>query len=238
MTPAKAVFFDLDATLVYLDSAVLEEKMARVCAAVAASNGLDPASLQTQHRWRVPELWQLADTGAMDGVAVMRETWRCALAACGCDSETAAWTAFDLFWSDRLGIVRLFDDVATTLAQLRGRLPTAVITNGPADTQFDKLQVTGFDNYFDLFLASSELGVLKPDPRIFARACEKLNVTPGDVWHVGDSLATDVAGAKAAGLTAIWLNRGGVKREQGQQEPDFEIQTLTELPPLLGIFAE
>jgi len=238
MKPAKAVFFDLDATLVYLDGAVLEEKMARVCASVAASRGLDTASLQAHHRLLVPELWQLAENGALDGVAVMRETWRRALATCGCDSETAAMTAFDLFWSDRLGIVRVFDDVAATLAELKGRMPTAVITNGPADTQLDKLQVTGFGDYFDVFLASGEIGVPKPDPRIFARACEKLNVAPGDVWHVGDSLTTDVAGAKAAGLTAVWLNRDGANREHGQAEPDLEIRSLTELPPLLDLSTE
>ena len=233
--PAGAVFFDLDSTLVFIDTAIMLEKMRRVCSAIADSTGAEAELLLEHHGTLTRELWHLAETGALNGHGVMLETWRRALAACGCDAEDAAATACDLYWNDRGGIVSCFNDVLASLDAIRGRLPIAVITNGPADTQLDKLQIQGLDAHFDLVLASSELGVLKPDPRIFMYACEKLQVSPEQAWHVGDSLSMDVAGAKAAGLTAVWLNRTGAHREPGQPRPDFEITSLTEVVPLLGI---
>ena len=54
-------------------------------------------------------------------------------------------------------------------------------------------------------------------------AAEALGVEPGDAWHVGDSLSADVAGANAAGLGAVWLNRDGLVRRGGDPEPDHDI---------------
>jgi putative hydrolase of the HAD superfamily len=234
----QALFFDLDATLVYLDGALLAEKMERICTAVAAAHaGLDPEELQRQHRLITVDTWHFAESGAMDGRSLMRDTWRRALTACGCEAEPSALTAFQMFWDDRYGIVRLFDEVVWVLQQLKGRLPMAVITNGPADTQIDKLQVTRSNAYFDLFVASSEVGVLKPDPAIFRFAMDKLGLLPDSVWHIGDSLANDVAGAKVAGLTSVWLNREGASRRDGDPQPDHEIRSLSELPALLDAHA-
>jgi putative hydrolase of the HAD superfamily len=234
MHPPGALFFDLDSTLVYLDTQAMLAKMTRVCAYIAERHGVDATALLDHHRRLTLDLWSRAESGTMSGKAVMRENWLRALAACGCDAEDAADSAADLYWDDRQGIICLFHDTLSTLDALRGRLPLAVITNGPADTQLDKLCVNGCDSHFDLVLASSVLGVSKPDPRIFAHACQKLGLVPADVWHIGDSLANDVGGAKAAGLTSVWLNRGGSAREAGQPEPDLEIRSLTELVALLG----
>lgn len=55
----------------------------------------------------------------------------------------------------------------------------------------------------DGLFCSGELGVEKPDPRIFALACSALGVAPKDALHIGDSLRCDVEGARAAGLQAL-----------------------------------
>ena len=49
------------------------------------------------------------------------------------------------------------------------------------------------------------------------------------VWHVGDNLVTDVAGANAAGLTSVWLNRAGAARSAADAVPALEITTLADL---------
>jgi putative hydrolase of the HAD superfamily len=59
--------------------------------------------------------------------------------------------------------------------------------------------------YFDLMLFSDEVGIRKPNPRIFQMAAEKLQVRPYEVVHVGDNLKSDVWGAKNAGFKAIHL---------------------------------
>jgi len=231
----RAVFFDLDATLVFFDADALIEKMTVVCAAMAQQHGVDAEALLGHHRRLTLDLWSRSEAGTVSGRQVSRDIWREALSACGCDAEGAALVASDLYWDNRHGVIGLFDDSIPTLEALRGHVRLAVITNGPQDMQIDKLEVHGCERHFELFLASSELGVLKPDPRIFAHTCSKLGVAPNEAWHVGDSLATDVAGARAAGLTAVWLNRTGATRQAGEPVPDYEIGSLAELPALLGI---
>jgi FMN phosphatase YigB (HAD superfamily) len=117
---------------------------------------------------------------------------------------------------------------------MRARLPLAVITNGAADTQREKINVDGLKNQFTAIVISAELGVAKPDPAIFQFALDRVSFPPEAVWHVGDSLQSDVAGAKAVGLTAIWLNRHGSLRVSSDPEPDLEIASLSELLALLA----
>ena len=76
---------------------------------------------------------------------------------------------------------------------------------------------------FNAVAISGELGVAKPDPAIFRFALDKLGIGAANTWHVGDSLASAVAGAKAAGLTAVWLNRGGLTRLPQDPSPDLEL---------------
>ena len=62
-------------------------------------------------------------------------------------------------------------------------------------------------DYFSSITLSSEAGVAKPDPLIFATALEKHHCDSAQAWHVGDSRTEDVEGARAAGLRGIWLRR-------------------------------
>jgi putative hydrolase of the HAD superfamily len=126
-----------------------------------------------------------------------------------------------------------FPDVVALLEALQGRLPLAIITNGFGDTQREKLEVMRIHAHFELVLAAGDLGIGKPDPAIFQYALDKLALAADAVWHVGDSLTSDVAGAKASGLTAVWLNRQRIERRSGDAEPDLEIVSLAELLPLL-----
>jgi len=63
----------------------------------------------------------------------------------------------------------------------------------------------GLTKYFDLMLFSDEVGIRKPDPRMFQIATQRLKVKPHKIIHVGDNLKSDVWGAKNAGLKAIYF---------------------------------
>lgn len=63
----------------------------------------------------------------------------------------------------------------------------------------------GMADHFDLMLFSDEVGVRKPNPRIFRIASQKLQVKPSNIVHVGDNLRSDVWGAQNAGFKAILL---------------------------------
>ena len=68
------------------------------------------------------------------------------------------------------------------------------------------LEDQGVAEYFDVMIFSDEVGVRKPDPRIFHLASKKFKVKPCDVVHVGDNLKSDVWGAKNAGFKAIYFS--------------------------------
>jgi putative hydrolase of the HAD superfamily len=79
-----------------------------------------------------------------------------------------------------------------------------VITNG-ALTQHVKLDVLGIRPMLSVILVSDELGIKKPDPRIFAMALDKLGLLASEVTFVGDNPELDIAGAQSARIRPIWL---------------------------------
>jgi putative hydrolase of the HAD superfamily len=104
---------------------------------------------------------------------------------------------------------RVYPDVLPALEELRRRgYRLAVLSNWDARLR-PLLIALGLARHFDWLGVSSELGVHKPDPRIFERAARSLGVPPGAIVHVGDSFEEDVAGARAAGWRAVWLARDG-----------------------------
>ncbi|MCI2424207.1 HAD family hydrolase [Saccharopolyspora sp. K220] len=125
----------------------------------------------------------------------------------------------------------LFDDARPCLDWLRASgLRLAVITNAPSAYQRKKIAAVGLADAFDQLVISDELGVAKPDPRIFHTACRALGLSPEEVVHVGDKLDADALGATQAGLHGVWLNRNGTEAPTGHVPT---ITSLFELPELL-----
>jgi putative hydrolase of the HAD superfamily len=84
----------------------------------------------------------------------------------------------------------------------------AVVSNWDCSLP-DVLAEVGLGGAVDATVVSAEVGVTKPDPGIFEIALERLRRQPGEALMVGDSLETDVAGAQAAGIPAVLLDRVG-----------------------------
>jgi len=132
----------------------------------------------------------------------------------------------------------------TTLDALAVALPRVrlgIITNGELDYQTAKLERLGIRDRFEHVVASGDVGVSKPDPRIFQLAVEQFgaDAAVGSAAYVGDRLHTDAVGAASAGLTGVWLHRPGAPTGAGEM-PDaaasrvLEISGLDELAPLLA----
>lgn len=237
MTRPRALFLDLDDTLI---DGLGPEAVIRTCEEIAALHPeLDGARLAAVNAavWEaywpsVEDRWTL---GELSGAAVTLEAWRRTLRICGCADEAVARQAARIFRQQASASYRLFGDVRDLAASARqARIPLALITNGASDTQRDKLSALGIGQWFDAIVISGEVGLAKPDPRIFEVALEALGLGRDGVWHVGDSLAADVAGAKAAGVTAVWVNRSRLRRRDDDPEPDIEVPSLAELNPLLS----
>ncbi len=142
------------------------------------------------------------------------------------EAEDLAEQGFQTFLSARHR-VELFPEVHPTLERLALRYNLGVITNGNAD-----VRRLGLADYFRFALCAEELGIGKPDPHPFNTALQRAGVVAGQAVHIGDHPSDDIAGAKAAGLRAIWFNPQG-KAWDGDTAPDAEILSLAELPELI-----
>lgn len=98
--------------------------------------------------------------------------------------------------------VELYPEALQALERLAARFPLVSISNGNAD-----LERIGLARFFRHSISSRAIGVAKPAAEIFHVACERLNLPPHAVLHVGDDPTLDVEGARAAGLRCAWLNR-------------------------------
>jgi putative hydrolase of the HAD superfamily len=162
-----------------------------------------------------------------------REVWNEALAENGfCDPLLADQLSV-LYPCERRARYQPYPDVKPCLDSLRADYRLGLVTNGPCDLQCAKLDASGLRSYFGAVAISRQVGVKKPDPRIFAHALGQLGVAATDSAFVGDNPKTDVVGAHAAGMKAVWLNRNSSAEPEGVA-PDRTIHSLDELPDTLA----
>ncbi len=137
------------------------------------------------------------------------------------------------YHNTKLAYLKPYDDTIPVLMRLKNAgYKVGVITDGLAVKQWEKLIRLGLSDMFDIVVVSEEVGVEKPDPRIFERACEELGIPANECIYVGDRLDTDVLGANRAGMTSVRLLRGKYKEERPknlQEQPNFEIRRTEEL---------
>ncbi|WP_210480508.1 HAD family hydrolase [Naasia sp. SYSU D00948] len=237
----RAVLFDLDDTLFAHRSAVDAAILAHLAASGVAA--ADPAAVLVRwraleehhyHRYLHGELDYLGQRRARAGDFLAEHGGRILTD----EAADAWWTAY---LQEYRNAWRLHEDALPCLDALAAAVPGirfGIITNGELDFQTTKLDAMRLSERMDVVVASADVGVTKPDPRIFEIACERLGVTPGEAAYVGDRLRTDAIGAADAGLLGVWLDRG-------HEAPDPQLLTeaealgvvrisgLDELPPLL-----
>jgi putative hydrolase of the HAD superfamily len=100
----------------------------------------------------------------------------------------------------------VFPNVLPCLDRLTAHTP-GIISNGNTEQQRKKLDVGGIVARFSMVVTSEAVGVAKPDPRIFTRACQAAAAHPTQCVYVGDRQEMDARAGHQAGWTGIWLNR-------------------------------
>jgi putative hydrolase of the HAD superfamily len=111
-------------------------------------------------------------------------------------------------WS---GVAPDTHDALTRLRSAGFRL--GVVSNSDGRVA-EALRAAALEAYFDVIVDSALAGVEKPDPAIFLPALQALRVRPDEALYVGDLFEVDVAGARAAGLSAVLLAPGGAARAE------------------------
>jgi HAD superfamily hydrolase (TIGR01509 family) len=189
--------------------------------------------------------WPLAERAAFNAVAERRERLgethddglmmaiaEAVIRALGGEGEERIRTAA-LAQIERWHRVENFDlypDVLPCLRRLHeAGLAAGIVTNTQRDL-IEAVEHFGLSCFVTVLSASYDVGVMKPDQRIYAHALAQAGVGPADAVMVGDSFHDDVVGAQAAGLAAILLDRPGTSTK-----PAPTIRSLAELPAALGL---
>jgi FMN phosphatase YigB (HAD superfamily) len=126
-----------------------------------------------------------------------------------------------------------FEANVPILERLSRRYRLGIVSNfyGNLATVCDNAQVR---RYFGVIVDSARVGLSKPDPRMFVTALEALGIEPGRAVMVGDSLARDMAGARAAGMAHIWLTPAPERQGQPCCPGDRVIRSLRDLEGILS----
>ena len=125
-----------------------------------------------------------------------------------------------------------FPEVEAELRALRARGAALVVCSNWDVSLHDVLADVGLRPYLDGVVTSAELGVSKPDPAPFRAALALAGGPPAArAVHVGDSLDEDVAGARAAGLQAVLIDRDGT----AARAADGTLDGVAVLPSLAGL---
>lgn len=115
-------------------------------------------------------------------------------------------------------------DIPETLKALKERFRLGVVSNanGTVKTLLTRIQLA---QYFEIIVDSHEEGMEKPDPRIFQRALERLQVPASDTAYVGDLYHVDILGAQAVGMKPILIDPFDFYKEK----PVTRIKALREI---------
>lgn len=236
---AEVVLFDLDDTLFAHRESVE--------AGIAAHRSLLGGALAAADREAEAARWHELEevhyhrylTGELDYLGQRRARAREFVAPHGIElaDDVAAEAWFDAYVVHYTAAWELHADVPDCLDAL-APARIGIITNGHLEFQQAKVAALGLGRWVEQLIASGEVGVAKPNPRIFAIACEAFGVSAGDAVYVGDRLHTDAIGAARAGLLGVWIDRRGIASPAQLAEAAAAgvpvIRSLAELPSLLA----
>lgn len=186
----------------------------------------------TVDRWRDcyhdvnHRLWDMYNRAEISGAVLRMERFRLPLVGAGCTDAEARRLSLEMDgdYLGRLGSKQgLVPGAVELLGHIRGKgYRIGMLSNGFREVQHDKLRSSGIGMYFDCVVLSDDIGINKPDARIYAYACSVSGAAPGGSVMIGDNPQTDIAGALASGWEAVLFDPDG-------RFPDAGVDTVASL---------
>jgi putative hydrolase of the HAD superfamily len=255
----KAIFFDLDDTLLW-DQKSVKEAFIATCKLAEERFGIDTSQLEEAVRDAAKNLYSSFETyeftqkigiNPFEGLwgdfldehedlkklknivpNYRREAWMLGLKKLGINDPDFGAELAERFPEERRKAPFVYEDTFEVLDKLKDDYQLILITNGSPDLQHTKLKLTPeLIPYFHHIVISGDFGKGKPDPSIFEHVLERLTLQKEDVIMVGDNLMTDILGANRAGIQSVWINRH--QKDRNEVIPTYEIQNLVELYTIL-----
>ncbi|SFE35852.1 HAD family hydrolase [Alteribacillus iranensis] len=257
----KALFFDLDDTLLW-DKKSIKESLRATCLEAEEQTGIHHKELEKTVREEAASLYASYDTYEFTksiginpfeglwgdftddiniGFRKMNEiiydyqekAWTHSLSKHGVSDSPLGSTLAERFRFHRRKLPFIYADTFEVLAELKENYRLLLLTNGAPSLQQEKLNMTPqLVPFFEYIVVSGAYGIGKPAPSIFEHCLDLMQLSSDDALMIGDNLHTDILGSNRAGMKNIWINRE--KKEPNKDIPfTWEVQSLSEIPGLL-----
>ncbi|MBD3109997.1 HAD family hydrolase [Bacillus sp. AGMB 02131] len=256
----KAVFFDLDDTLLW-DHKSISEAFKATCRYAGEKYNINPEKLEEAVRASAQELYasyETYDFTKMIGInpfeglwgnfsdegpefakmkeivpGYRKEAWTKGLLKLGVDDPVFGGELGERFPLERKNSPFLYEETFQVLEELKGEYRLLLLTNGSPNLQNTKLAITPeLVPYFEQIVISGAFGRGKPDASIFEHALSLMGLNSDEAIMVGDNLMTDILGASRVGMKSVWINRHD--KERNEVVPTYEISHLEQLFPILN----
>ncbi|MDQ2864930.1 MAG: HAD family hydrolase [Candidatus Eremiobacteraeota bacterium] len=229
------VLFDLDDTL-HDDTAAFHSGAEEVAREVAAEHGIDALALKAAYVARAEGFWHrlTADALIVKLERVREALWEAALRDVGLRNSSVARQSARNYNTYRKKYFTLFPGALDVLQRLnRSGKRLGLLTNGFSETHREKIALLKIGELFDAIFIADEIGMLKPDPLLFAHACSTMGAPPMYGAMIGDRYDRDIRGALDAGLYTIWLNIRQETLKGGVPAPHATCTSIMDVPGIL-----
>lgn len=230
MARYKYLLFDADNTL--LDFNRAEETAFH--AAFSASGLFADARIYARYHEINDELWRMLERGEVTRERLITLRFELLLQEMGVEDNGKSLEISQNYFRELSRQRFLMDGAAEVCSVLADAYPMYIVTNGNLAVQESRFAGCGLEPYFKDVFISEKIGAAKPSPLFFDRV--KAAVVDPDSAHylvIGDSLSSDIAGAEAAGMDAVWLDHSG-KRDTRGRRIAYIIDDIRNLPALLS----
>jgi N-acylneuraminate-9-phosphatase len=140
-----------------------------------------------------------------------------------------------LFDAKRIEFYDFYPGVKDMLLSLRKDYTLVLITNGPAYSQVPKVEQVKMSDYCDHVLIGGLEPEQKPAKSIFEKACQLANCSRNEALHAGDSLSSDIKGAKGAGIKSFWILPEFTNFSKNNPESDYVAKSILHLDKVLEL---
>lgn len=228
-SPPTTILFDLDDTL-FDHAGTARATLAASTSQLPFASEIILDDLYNRYSELLEEMHPLVLAGQYSYLEARRLRFQRLLAPYGGLASEAATDEFaQLYYAHYLNLRQPIVGALALLEALKPHYRIGIVTNNRTAEQEDKLQHLGMRHLIDALITSEDVGVPKPNPRIFQVAMQHLGSEPATTVMVGDNWNADVLGALAVGMRPVWLNRFGAARLLPEVEEITGFEPLAEV---------
>jgi len=230
----QVMLLDLDDTII-VHSATSDPSWRRVCGRYASGiDGLPADRLFEVIRASSEEYWSDSARhrrGRLDLPNARREVVAAAFSNLRLNNNRLAHELADAYTDERRSSFYPFPGAIETLKIFRQRgIRLGLVTNGNASEQRPKIECFQLASFFEHIFIEGEMGMGKPDRRVFRHVLDTFQIEAPDAWMVGDNLVWDVEAPQNLGIFSVWIDLAGDGTPPSSTvKPDLTVSSLADL---------